>query len=107
MAETLQDFKAEMFQALANAVRIRILEVLREAGTLTVRDIQIRVGVEPANISQHLSILRSRGIVSTRRDGTSIWYAVAHPEVFEMLDSARAVFNRQLKTRERMRTTSP
>lgn len=96
MTPTLQDFKAELFRSIAHPVRIRILELLRGAGSLTVREIQQRLGVEPSNVSQHLAIMRGRGLLSTRREGTSIWYSVGEPQLFEMLDAARAIFDNQL-----------
>lgn len=99
MASTLQDFKAELFRTMANPVRIRILEALRLEGSLTVSDLCDRVGAEPSNVSQHLGIMRSQGVLTTRREGTSIWYSVAEPELFEMLDSARRIFERQLSQR--------
>ena len=102
MTATLQDFKAELFRALANPVRIRILEVLRGAGSLTVGEIQQRLAIEPSNASQHLSILRSHGLVTTRRDGTSIWYSIAAPELFELLDVARTIFEKQLTEQARI-----
>ena len=96
MAATLQDFKAELFRTLANPVRIRIIEVLRVAGSLTVGEIQHQVGVESSNVSQHLGALRARGLVETRREGTSIWYSIRDPRVFDILDAARAIFESQL-----------
>ena len=102
MPPTLQDFKAELFRTLANPVRIRILEVLRAAGSLTVREIQQQVGVEPSNVSQHLALLRGRGLVTTRREATSIWYSVAEPELFGMLDAARAIFDSQLAAQAKL-----
>lgn len=102
MPSTMQDFKAELFRTLANPVRIRILEVLRDAGSLTVGDIQQRVGVESSNVSQHLSILRTHGLVATRRDGTSIWYSVAATDVYKLLDVARAIFEKQLTAQTRV-----
>ena len=102
MAATLQDFKAELFRALANPVRIRILEVLRESGSLTVGEIQQRVGIESSNVSQHLSILRSHGLVITRREGTSIWYSVAAPDLYKLLDVARAIFEKRLTAQSRV-----
>ena len=102
MAATLQDFKAELFRALANPVRIRILEVLRESGSLTVGEIQQRVGIESSNVSQHLSILRSHGLVVTRREGTSIWYSVAAPDLYKLLDVARAIFEKRLTAQSRV-----
>ena len=80
---TLQDFKADLFRTLGNPVRIRILEVLEVAGSLSVSEIQHRVGIEPANASQHLSVLRARGVVHASRDGTSVRYAVTDPSIFE------------------------
>ncbi len=106
MAVTLQDFKAELFRTLANPLRIRILEALRAEGSLTVGEIQRRVGAEPSNVSQHLSIMRSRGIVSAERDGTSIRYSIAEPEIYALLDSARAIFDRQLSAQLRLAATS-
>jgi ArsR family transcriptional regulator len=93
---TLQDFKADLFRTLANPVRIRILEALREAGRLTVSEIQARVGIEAANTSQHLAIMRAQGVVEAEREGTSAWYSVSEPEVFELLDAARAIFERRV-----------
>ena len=107
MAATLQDFKADLFRTLANPVRIRILEVLRDAGSLTVSDIQQQVGVEPSNVSQHLSILRSHGLVVTRREGTSIWYSVAAPDLYKLLDVARAIFKKRVTAQTRMLKTKP
>jgi DNA-binding transcriptional ArsR family regulator len=99
---SLQEFKAELFRTLGNPLRIRILEALRSAGSLTVTELHQRVGAEPSNVSQHLAIMRSRGLLATRRDGTSIWYSVAEPEIFALLDVARSIFERQLAERSRM-----
>jgi ArsR family transcriptional regulator len=102
MTATLQDFKAELFRSLANSVRIRILEELRGPGRLTVSEIQRRLAIEPSNASQHLSILRGHGIVTTQRDGTRIWYSIAAPEWFELLDVARIIFEKQLTASTRL-----
>ena len=102
MTPTLQGFKADLFRALGNPVRIQILEALRAAGSLTVSDLQQRLGLEASNISQHLSIMRSRSLVLTQRDGTSIWYSVAEPELFNLLDVARTIFEQQLDAQARM-----
>lgn len=99
---TLQDYKAELFRTLANPVRIRILEALRVAGSLTVGEIHQRVGAEPSNVSQHLSIMRNRGVVVARREGTSMWYSVSEPELFNLLDVARIIFERQLDARAKI-----
>ena len=102
MAETLQEFKSELFRTLAHPTRIRILEVLRESGSLTVGEIQQRVGIEASNASQHLSLLRSRGLVNARREGTSAWYSIAQPELHGLLDAARLIFENQVSAQVAM-----
>ena len=102
MAQTLQEFKADLFRVLANPVRIRILEALRAGGELTVGEIQQRLGVEASNVSQHLAILRQHHLVSARREGTSAWYSVSATDLFQMLDVARAIFEEQLREQSRM-----
>lgn len=98
---TLQEFKAELFRSLGNPLRIRILEALRSAGSLTVTEIQQRVGAEPSNVSQHLGLMRARGLVTARREGTSIWYSIADEGTFQLLDAARDIFERQVAAQAR------
>lgn len=91
----LQGFKAELFKALGHPVRIRILELLRE-GERSVSDLQGELEVEMSSVSQQLAILRGRGLVAGRREGTTVYYRVIDPQVFALLDTARAMFQRQL-----------
>jgi DNA-binding transcriptional ArsR family regulator len=97
---TLRTFKADLFRTLANPVRIQILEELR-SGALTVSELHTRTGAEPSNVSQHLAILRSCGVVNARRDGNNVWYSVTDPAIFELLAAARQFFERQLAVREK------
>ena len=99
---TLQDFKAELFRTLGNPLRVRILEALRSAGSLTVTELHQTVGAEQSNVSQHLSIMRSRGLLETTRKGTNISYSAAEPGIFDLLDVARSIFERQLVARTRL-----
>lgn len=98
---TLSTFKADLFRTLANPVRIQILEELRGAGELTVGELHTRTGAVPSNVSQHLAILRSHGVVSARRDGNNAWYSVTDPAIFELLAAARQFFEGQLAVREK------
>jgi len=101
MPGTLRDFKADLFRSLASPVRIQILDELRAAGSLTVSELQQRLEIESSNLSQHLSVLRARSVVSARREGTSIRYTVTDESVFAILDAARAVFEAQLAHQNR------
>lgn len=86
---------AELLKALAHPTRLKILELLR-AGEVCVCEMIPRLGLEQSNISQHLAILRKQGLVSSYKDGLRVVYRVAHPEVFELLDSAARVLAREL-----------
>jgi ArsR family transcriptional regulator len=89
--ETLRQFKASIFQALAHPTRIAIVETLRD-GEMTAGAIIERLGLEQANASQHMSVLRSRRILVTRREGNQVFYAIRDPLLIEMLDIMRRYF---------------
>jgi DNA-binding transcriptional ArsR family regulator len=93
--EGLRQFKADFFKALAHPVRIRILELLRD-GPLSVGQLQEAIGAPPSSVSQQLAVLRGRGIVTTVRRGTTVIYAARDPDIFELLDVARRIFNAHL-----------
>ncbi|MGE5813834.1 MAG: ArsR/SmtB family transcription factor [Acidobacteriota bacterium] len=91
----LQAFKAEFFRALAHPVRIRILEVLA-GGERTVHELQHALGLEQPVVSQQLAVLRGKNIVTTRKEGTRVNYALGDPLITDLLRTAREIFNHQL-----------
>lgn len=95
MDQPLHRFKAELFKALGNPLRIKILELLRD-GDITVADILQRLEVEPSTASQQLAILRAHGIVEGQREGTTVRYRLRDPLVVELLDVARQLFNKRV-----------
>ncbi len=76
-------------------MRIQVLDALRdrEHGVGELADL---AGVEISHVSQQLAVLRAKGIVSTRKEGNSVFYSVKDPALFEMLDAARDIFNNHL-----------
>ena len=73
---------AAVGRALADPKRLCVLESLA-AGELSVSDLSVRVGCQVPNMSQHLAVLRSAGLVTTRRDGNTIFYRLTDPRVIE------------------------
>lgn len=86
--DTIRSFKASLFQALSNPTRLEILEALR-GGELAVHAILDQVRRDQTNISQHLATLRSRGIVTNRKEGNQVFYSVRDPRIFDVLDHMR------------------
>jgi DNA-binding transcriptional ArsR family regulator len=97
----VQRFKAELFRALGNPVRIRILELLR-GGEMTVTELQSRLEIDSSSVSQQLAVLRARQLVVGRKEGTNAFYRVVDPQVFALLDVARALFEHHLGTLQAM-----
>ena len=91
MPDTLRQFKASIFQALAHPTRIAIIEVLRN-GELSAGAIIERLAIEQANASQHLAILRARQIVSTRKEGNQVFYSLRDPLLNDLMDIMRRYF---------------
>lgn len=101
MPDTLQRFKAEFFKALANPTRVRILELLRD-GERTVGDLQARLAMDSAAVSQQLAVLRGKDVVQARREGTSVYYSVRDPKLYVILDAAREIFDSHLMSLQAM-----
>ena len=91
----LREYKASVFHALAHPTRIAILEVLRD-GETSARAIQERLGVEQANLSQHLAILRTRQIVAHRKEGNQVFYSLRNKVLIKVLDLMRQYFQAHL-----------
>ncbi|MBZ4512214.1 MULTISPECIES: ArsR/SmtB family transcription factor [Mycobacterium] len=88
--QPLYRMKAEFFKTLGHPARIRVLELL-SSREYAVSEMLPEVGVEPANLSQQLSILRRAGLVTARREGLSVRYALTSPQVAELLVVARTI----------------
>lgn len=100
-ALSLQDFKAEFFRALAHPIRIRILETLGN-GERSVQELQQTLGLEQPIVSQQLAVLRGKNIVTPRKVGTTVRYALADPLITKLLTVARAIFDNHLVDRQSM-----
>lgn len=96
MPDVLRQFKATVFQALAHPTRIAIVEVLRD-GEMPAGMIIEKLGLEQANTSQHLSVLRTKNIVTTRKEGNQVFYAVRDPLLIEVLDVMRRYFQAHIE----------
>ena len=92
----LQTLKAEFFRALAHPARIRVLEVLSERGEQSVQNLQARLDLDQPIVSQQLARLRAAGIVTSRKEGTTVQYALANPRIAEILSVAKAILSHRL-----------
>jgi len=91
MPDRLHRYKAEIFQALAHPTRVAIVEALA-GGELSAGQLIERLGLEQANASQHLAVLRSKRVVETRRAGNQIYYSLRDPVLADVLALLREYF---------------
>ena len=81
----MRAFKAQVFQALAHPTRIAIVDALR-GGEVGAGALMTQLGVEAANLSQHLAVLRSKQIVVSRKAGNQVYYTLRDPVLLRVLD---------------------
>lgn len=93
--ESLQQFKADFFKALAHPLRIRILELLVD-GKKNVNEIQSCLEKEGSAVSQQLSVLRGKNIVYGTKEGKKVYYSLSDPMIGELLGVAKEIFNNHL-----------
>jgi len=87
--------QADICKTLADPKRLMILHELRD-GEASVGQLVTSLDLPQANVSQHLAILRERGIVTTRREGTTIYYRLVNPKIGEACNLVREVLADQL-----------
>jgi len=96
MPDSLRQFKADIFQALAHPTRIAILELLEE-GELSSSALIEKLGIEQSNLSQHLPLLRAKQLVTNRKVGNHVFYSVRDPLINEVLRLMRVYFQDRVK----------
>jgi len=88
------EMQAEICKTLTNPKRIEILNALK-TDELTVTDLVNILGASKANVSQHLAVMRHKGILTTRREGVNIFYRVTNPKVIEACSLMKEVLFEQ------------
>jgi len=92
----LFEIQAEVCKTLAQPKRLMLVHELR-TGEKSVGQLSSILGISQPNVSQHLSILRKRGIVITRRDGATVYYRLSSPRIGEACDLVHSFLTEQLE----------
>lgn len=99
--KTLFELQSEVCKTLASAKRIEIISALKD-GEKTVSELVEILGVPKANVSQHLALMRYKGILKSRREGTNIYYSVSNPKVVQACALMKEVLMEQMKEKGRL-----
>jgi len=92
--KSIFEMQAEICKTLTNPKRIEILSVLK-TDERTVTELVNSLGASKANVSQHLAVMRHKGILTTRREGVNIYYRVANPKVIDACSLMKEVLFEQ------------
>ncbi len=80
---------ALVLKCIGHPTRLRIIELLDLEGELNVSAIREKIGLEQAVASQHLSLMRDKGILESRRDGVHVFYRIRDEKVVRVIDCLR------------------
>ena len=92
----LYELHAELCKVFSNPIRLEILNLLRDK-KMSVTELINTSKLSQANISQHLSIMKSKGIVVSKRDGKMIYYKLSNPKIIKAFDIIKEVLIERLE----------
>ena len=101
MKKDLYELHAQMCRVFTSSKRLEIINLLRNE-ELSVSELAGQLKLAQANLSQHLSILREKGIVKTRRMGTTIYYSLTNPKIIKAFDIIREMLLERFAQVERI-----
>jgi ArsR family transcriptional regulator len=99
--EKIFELHADVCKVFSNSKRLEILNTLRDR-ELTASELIEKIGLSKANLSQHMSILKSKGVVLSRREGVNIYYRISNAKIIQACDLMRGVLLEQLQEKGKM-----
>lgn len=93
----LTQLHASICKGLADPKRLLLIDALRD-GERSVSDLCDELELPQANVSQHLAVLREKGLVNARKEAQKVFYSVSSPKIVQAMDLLREVMNEQVPT---------
>ena len=96
MEDQIYAYHAEMCQVLSHPKRLEAINVLRD-GEMSVTDLSQKLGLTVGNLSQHLSMMKERHVLLTRKEGNMVYYRIANPKLIRCFDMMREMLFEQIR----------
>ncbi len=96
MEDKIYAYHAEMCKVFSHPKRLELINLLRDK-ELSVSELVERLGLSPANLSQHLTMMRERHILTSRKEGNLVYYRIANPRLLEAFDLLREILFEQIR----------
>jgi len=99
--EKIYELQADLCKIFSNAKRIEIMNILKDR-EMSASELIEKIGLSKANLSQHMGVLRSKGVVLARREGLNIFYRISNPKIMQACDLMRQVLLDQFQEKGKM-----
>ena len=96
MEEQIYSYHAEMCKVFSHPKRLELINLLRDK-EMSVSDLSQKLGLSPANLSQHLAMMRERRILVSRKEGNMVYYRIANPRLLQAFDLLREILFEQIR----------
>jgi ArsR family transcriptional regulator len=96
MEGQIYKYHAEMCKVFSHPKRLELMNVLRDK-EMSVRDLSEKLEISSANLSQHLSMMKNRRILTSRKEGNMVYYRIANPRILEAFDLLREILFEQIR----------
>lgn len=99
--ERIYELQADVCKIFANARRLEIINILKQ-GETSANELIAKTRLSKANLSQHMAVLKAKGVIVARRDGVSISYRIANPKIIQACNLMREVLAEQIQEKGRI-----
>ena len=99
--EPIYELHADLCKIFSNAKRLEIINALKDK-EMSASELIEKIGLSKANLSQHMSVLKSKGVILTRREGGNIYYRIANPKIIQACHLMREVLLEQFQEKGKM-----
>ena len=99
--QELYELQSDVCKVFANPKRLEIINHLKEK-ELSAGELIEQTGLSKTNLSQHMSVLKSKGVILSRREGVTVYYRISNPKIIEACVLMREVLMEQLQDKGRM-----
>ena len=99
--EGIYELQADLCKIFSNAKRLEIINSLKDK-EMSASELIERIGLSKANLSQHMGVLKSKGVILTRREGVNIYYRISNPKIIQACHLIREVLFEQFKEKGKM-----
>jgi ArsR family transcriptional regulator, virulence genes transcriptional regulator len=99
--ERVYRLHADVCSTLANPKRLKIINILREK-ELSAAELLSLLKVPKANLSQHMAILKQKGVVVARREGNTVYYRLARPKILKAFDLMRELLFEVIEEQQKL-----